>query len=210
MNESKRRIPKKFSKVDKTFINRLLKDEDNGIFNTFSVFPKKLNFYGKEPEEDIILVTRSHWIAYVPGFLFALLFLLLPILIIFLSNTINLFNSPNVYIGILIVGIILCINILVTTILKWYYTVNIITDQRIVVVRMDNAFYHLYSEAQLEKIEDVSHKPIGFWSNIFDVGDVDIDTAGHEVDFHLKTLPKPRELQDVLNDLLEMKQKGKI
>ena len=210
MNESNRRIPKKFSNVDKTFINRLLEDEDNGIFNTFSVFPKKLNFYGKEPEEDIILVIRSHWIAYVPGGMFALLFLLLPILIISLSNAINLFNSPSVYIGMLIVGIILCINIFVTTILKWYYTVNIITDQRIIVVRVDNAFYHLYSEAQLEKIEDVSHKPIGFWSNIFDVGDVDIDTAGHEVDFHLKTLPKPRELQDILNDLLEMKQKGKI
>ena len=204
------RIPKKFSNIDKTFVNRLLKDEDRSIFNTFSVFPKKLNFYGKEPEEEIILVVRSHGIAYIPGIRFGLLFLILPILIAYLSREIHIFNSNEMYIGLIIVGIILCINILITTILKWYYTVNIVTDQRIVVVRMDNAFYHSYSEAQLEKIEDISHRPIGLWSNIFDVGDVDIDTAGHEVDFHLKTLPKPRELQDILNDLLEMKQKGKI
>ncbi len=210
MNDSKRRIPKKFSKVDKSFVNRLLQNEDKSVFNTFSVFPKKLNFYGKEPGEEIVLVVRSHFIAYIPSAFFGLLFLILPVLIIALSIKIEFFNSAVIYIGLFIVGIILCINILVTTILKWYYTVNIITDQRIVVVRMDNAFYHLYSEAQLEKIEDVSHKPIGFWSNIFDVGDVDIDTAGHEVDFHLKTLPKPRELQDVINDLLEMKQKGNI
>ncbi len=210
MRESKSRIPKKFSNVDKTFVNRLLKDEDRSIFSTFSVFPKKLNFYGKEPEEEIILVVRSHWIAYVPGIIFALLFLILPILITYLSREIHIFDSSEIYIGMIIVGFMLSVNILVTTILKWYYTVNIITDQRIVVVRMDNAFYHSYSEAQLEKIEDVSHRPIGIWSNIFDVGDVDIDTAGHEVDFHLKTLPKPRELQDILNDLLEMKQKGKI
>ena len=204
------RIPKKFSNIDKTFVNRLLKDEDRSIFNTFSVFPKKLNFYGKEPEEEIILVVRSHGIAYIPGIIFGLLFLILPILIAYLSREIHIFNSNEMYIGLIIVGIILCINILITTILKWYYTVNIVTDQRIVVVRIDNAFYHSYSEAQLEKIEDISHRPIGLWSNIFDVGDVDIDTAGHEVDFHLKTLPKPRELQDILNDLLEMKQKGKI
>ncbi len=210
MNDSKRRIPKKFSKVDKSFVNRLLQNEDKSVFNTFSVFPKKLNFYGKEPGEEIVLVVRSHFIAYIPNAFFGLLFLILPVLIIALSIKIEFFNSAVIYVGLFIVGIILCINILVTTILKWYYTVNIITDQRIVVVRMDNAFYHLYSEAQLEKIEDVSHKPIGFWSNIFDVGDVDIDTAGHEVDFHLKTLPKPRELQDVINDLLEMKQKGNI
>lgn len=210
MNDSKRRIPKKFSKVDKSFVNRLLQSEDKSVFNTFSVFPKKLNFYGKEPGEEIVLVVRSHFIAYVPSTFLGLLFLILPVIIIALSMKIEFLNSAVIYVGLFIVGIILCINILVTTILKWYYTVNIITDQRIVVVRMDNAFYHLYSEAQLEKIEDVSHKPIGFWSNIFDVGDVDIDTAGHEVDFHLKTLPKPRELQDVINDLLEMKQKGNI
>ena len=210
MSDRKIRVPKKFSKVDKSFVKRLLENEDRSLFNTFSVFPKKLNFYGKEPSEEIVLVVRSHWIAYIPGTLFALLFLILPMILIVVSKRIDLFNSTSIYIGLLIVGIILCLNILVTTVLKWYYTVNIITDQRIVVVRTDNAFYHSYSEAQLEKIEDISHRPIGFWSNIFDVGDVDIDTAGHEVDFHLKTLPKPRELQDVLNDLLEMKQKGNI
>lgn len=210
MSEMKKRIPKKFVDVDKTFVNRLLEEERKSTFSTFSVFPKKLNFYGKEPEEEIILIVRSHWIAYVPGVFFGLLFLLLPILITSLSEKINLFNSNAIYVGMMIVGVMLCINIFVTTILKWYYTVNIVTDQRIVVVRTDNAFYHSYSEAQLEKIEDISHRPIGLWSNIFDVGDVDIDTAGHEVDFHLKTLPRPRELQDILNDLLEMKQKGKI
>ena len=110
----------------------------------------------------------------------------------------------------LVVCLVLALNVTITTILKWYYTVNIVTDQRIVVIKMDNAFYHSYAEAQLEKIEDVTHTNIGVLGTIFDVGDVHIDTAGHGVDFHLRMLPRPRELQDVINDLLEMKQKGDI
>lgn len=210
MKDRTKRIPKKFNNVNKSFINRLFDEEKGSFPNSFYVFPKKLNFYGKEEGEEIVLVARSHWIEYVPGILLSFVFTLIPFLLISLSSKIQSLESITLYGGFMIVGILLSINILVTTILRWYFTVNIITDQRIVVVRMFSAFYHTYSEAQLEKIEDVTHLPIGFWSNIFDVGDVQIDTAGHEVDFRLSTIPRPREMQDVINDLLEMKQKGRI
>jgi len=210
MKDTKRRIPKKFANVDKSFINRLYKEEEHGLLTSFSVFPKKLNFYGKDPGEEIVLIVRTHWIAYLPDLFFILISFLIPIFLIWFSKEMDILGSFALYIGVLIVGVVLGINIFVTTILKWYYTVNIVTDQRIVVVRMENAFNHSYAEAQLEKIEDVTHTTIGFWGNFLDVGDVKIDTAGHEVDFHLSTLPRPRELQDVINDLLEMKQKGNI
>ncbi len=210
MKDSKRRIPKKFSNVDKSFVNRLFQEENHGPLTSFSVFPKKLNFYGKDPGEEVVLVVRTHWIAYITNYIFFLLFLILPIVIILLSSYFDFLGSLSLQIGVLIVGILLSMNIFINTLLKWFYTVNIITDQRIVVVRMENAFYHSYAEAQLEKIEDVTHTTMGFWGNILDVGDVKIDTAGHEVDFHLKILPRPRQLQDVINDLLEMKQKGNI
>lgn len=210
MRDTKRHIPKKFANVDKSFINRLYQEEQHGPLTSFSVFPKKLNFYGKDPGEEIVLIVRTHWIAYVPDLFFVLVSLLFPILLIALSKEMDLLGSAALYVGVLVVGGLLALNIFVTTILRWYYTVNIITDQRIVVVRMENAFNHSYAEAQLEKIEDVTHTTMGFWGNFLDVGDVKIDTAGHEVDFHLSTLPRPRELQDVINDLLEMKQKGNI
>lgn len=210
MKDNKRNIPKKFSNVDKSFVNRLFEEENHGPLTSFSVFPKKLNFYGKDPGEEVVLVVRTHWIAYISNFVFFLLFLILPIVIISLSGNFDFLESLPLQTGVLIVGMLLSMNIFINTLLKWFYTVNIVTDQRIVVVRMENAFYHSYAEAQLEKIEDVTHTTMGFWGNILDVGDVKIDTAGHEVDFNLKTLPRPRQLQDVINDLLEMKQKGNI
>ncbi|KKP65892.1 MAG: hypothetical protein UR61_C0009G0009 [candidate division WS6 bacterium GW2011_GWE1_34_7] len=210
MKKERKYIPKKFEKVDKSFINKLKSEEQHGPLSSFSIFPKRVTFYGKDPDEDIVLIVRTHWIAFVPHVAFIFLLLVLPILFLLLSTQVSFLGTVTLYLGMLIVCLILAINITVTTILKWYYTVNIVTDQRIVVIRMENAFYHSYAEAQLEKIEDVTHTNIGALGTIFDVGDVQIDTAGHGVDFHLKMLPRPRELQDVINDLLEMKQKGDI
>jgi hypothetical protein len=106
--------------------------------------------------------------------------------------------------------VLIALNVLVTAILKWFYSVIVITDRRFVVVNLKSGFYHSYSEAQLKNIEDVTHTMTGFWGNIFDIGNLDVDTAGHEIDFRLKMVPKPRELQDIINDLVEMKKKGKI
>lgn len=210
MNKERKYIPKKFAKVDKSFINKLRSEEEHGPLSSFSIFPKKVTFYGKDPKEDIVLIVRTHWIAFVPNFLLILLVLAIPIIFLSLSSQFAFFGSKVLYIGMLIVCLTIALNITITSIVKWYYTVNIVTDQRIVVIKTENAFYHSYAEAQLEKIEDVTHTNIGALGNIFDVGNVQIDTAGHGVDFSLKMIPRPRDMQDVINDLLEMKQKGDI
>jgi len=209
MTKDKRYIPKKFKKANKSFVNRILTEKERSSLIGFDVFPRKVNFYGKDPEEDVVLIVRRHWIAFVPPVLLSLLVVCTPFIYLLLTAQIASFSFV-LYLGIWIVALILSFNMIVTTALRWHYTVNLITDERIVCIRMDNAFYHSYSEAQLEKIEDITHTHVGILGGIFDFGDVQIDTAGHDVDFKLRTIPRPRELQDVLNDLLEMKQKGDI
>lgn len=207
--KKKRYIPKKFSKANKSFINRVISQRDRSPLTGFSIFPKKVNFYGKDPDEEVVLIARKHWIALFPSVCLTISVALLPFIYMLITLQMESF-SVILYIGVWIVALTLAFNMLITTALRWHYTVAIVTDQRIVSIRMDNAFYHSYSEAQLEKIEDVTHTTIGFLGSIFDYGDVQIDTAGHDVDFILTKIPRPRELQDVINDLLEMKQKGEI
>jgi hypothetical protein len=210
MKKSDKNLPKKFRSTDKSFINKLAVESNSFHGSSFLPFPKNVDFYGKDSDEDIVLIVRSHWIAYVPSILLALLVMVIPVIFLILSANYPFIGSPVLYTGMLVVAVVIAINIVITTILRWFYTVNIITDQRIVVIEMNNAFSHKYSEAQLEKIEDVTHQTLGFIGTFFDVGNVYIDTAGHGVDFTLKTLPRPRDVQDVINDLLEMKQKGEI
>lgn len=210
MRNSDKRIPKKFQKSNKTFVERVFSEQEEKHTPGFLAFPKKVSFYGKDSDEDIVLIVRRHWIAYLPDIFIILLVLLVPLILLLFSTKLVFLGSPVLYIGMFVLSIALSSTLVLSTILKWYYTIHIVTDQRIVVVKMNNAFYHSYSEAQLEKIEDINHKHVGFLGTFFDVGNLDIDTAGHGVDFTLSMLPRPREMQDILNDLLEMKQKGDI
>ena len=69
---------------------------------------------------------------------------------------------------------------------------------------------HSMSEAQLEKIEDVTHKQLGILGSFFDVGSVYIQTAGTAQNIEFTNVPRPRDIQDILIDMLESKQKGEI
>ncbi len=210
MNKHKQEIPEKFQNTHKSFVKKLFKQNNQLHTRSFMPFPKNISFYGKDKGEEIVLIVRQHWIAYLPNIAIALLILLLPLVLLSISFSSPLVGTPTLYIGMLIVAGTASFNILITTIARWFYTITIVTDERIVAVKMQNAFSHSYVEAQLEKIEDVTHRTVGFLGTFLDVGDVDIDTAGHEIDFRLTLLPRPRDIQDVLNDLLEMKQKGDI
>ena len=69
---------------------------------------------------------------------------------------------------------------------------------------------HSMAEAQLERIEDVTHKQLGVIGSVFDVGSVYIQTAGAQNEIEFSNVPRPRDIQDILFDLLELKQKGEI
>ena len=60
------------------------------------------------------------------------------------------------------------------------------------------------------RIEDVSHTTIGIIGSIFDIGTVYIQTAGAKAEIEFQNIPRPRDVQDILYDLLELKQEGEI
>ena len=86
MDKPKRNIPKKFQKSKKSFVDRVYLESQKSSFNNVSAFPKGVSFYGKDSDEDIVLVVRAHWIAYLPDLFVILLVLLLPVLLLFLSG----------------------------------------------------------------------------------------------------------------------------
>lgn len=205
------KIPKKFTKVKKTFIEKITKDLAGGHFSSFSAFPKGTTFNGQDDKEDIVILIRKHPAVYIPQFLGFLLLMFSPLIFYSVLNVLgNGKISMALWLGTSLFFVLLAITLLVDTFFKWYYSVNIITDERIIDVDFSNILYHKFSEAQLERIEDVSHKPTGIFSSIFDYGTVYIQTAGTKPEFEFDSIPRPRDVQDTLLDLLELKQKGKI
>ena len=197
-------IPKKLRKTQKSFIKTLSNESsDKGLLR---VFPKDISFHGQDKGEDVVLVVRAHWITWAPSFLLSIFIVCLPII---LTSLIGGISIPLFW-GLILLGILISLTIVLNTFFKWFYSVNIITTQRIIDVDFVNAFQHKFSEAQLEKIEDISHEHVGLVGSLFDVGTVYIQTAASQAEFEFQNIPRPRDVQDTLNDLLEMKQKGEI
>ncbi len=202
--ENPNQIPKKFRKLNKSFLDHI----QMGNNSSFMSFPRGLTFLGKEKEENVILIVRSHWIMYVPHLFLALLSLTLPFL--FRLVIPELTENLSLFIVFFIFSGLLFLTVLVFAIVKWYFNVNIITDQRVIDLDFTSVLSHTSSEARLERIEDVTHKQIGLIGSVFDVGTVYIQTAGAKSEIEFNNIPRPREVQDILYDLLESKQKGEI
>jgi hypothetical protein len=207
----KNSIPKKFSKSKKTFVDRISNDITSSAFSSFCAFPPGITFNGQDDKEDIVLMVRQHPAIFILKALLVIFLLVSPIILFPVLN--SLFEGAiNValWMGGSLVFLLLAITLAADSFFKWFYSVNIITDERIVDVDFSNILYHKFAEAQLEKIEDVSHKPAGLLSTVFDFGNVYIQTAGTNPEFVFDNVPRPRDVQDTITDLLELKEENKI
>lgn len=197
------KIPKKFRNIKRSFMENIVLKNDH----SFKSFPS-VSFHGKEQDEEVILIIRSHWIVYVPQIVLAILVLTLPWILAAISS--DIFKSAVVFISLLITSLLVGASILIATLVKWYYNVDMITDQRVVDLDFPNIMAHTMSETQLEHIEEVTQKQLGLLGSVFDVGTVYVQTAGSNQNIEFTNIPRPRDVQEILSDLLESKDKGEI
>lgn len=204
------RIPKKFTKLNKSFLDRIEKDINSSSVSSYCAFPPGVSFNGQDDKEHIVLMVRKHPAVFIPQMLLVIFLLITPSIFSNILDEIAGKGNFALMLGITVFCLLLAVTVLVDTYFKWFYTVNIITDERIVDVDFINILYHKYSEAQLERIEDVTHRPVGILSSIFDYGNVYVQTAGSKPEFLFDSVPRARDVQDTLLDLLELKQDKKI
>ena len=129
---------------------------------------------------------------------------------------VSLLLAPK-FLGSLLIGLalfliifLIALSIAMFTFLKWFFNVNIITDQRVVDIDIKALFTYQATEARLDKIEDITTKQVGLLSNFFNIGTVYIQTAGSKAEIEFDEVANPKEVQDILSDLLELKKGGEI
>lgn len=203
-------IPDKFKLNRKSFVTKITQATSRANISNFCAFPQNVSFTGKEMEECVVLLVRRSLVTYWPQYLLILLFLVAPFIFGILLSAWEGEGVGAIGLSATIFFWLLAITVAVDTFLKWFYSVNIVTDQRIIDVDFNNVLYHRYSDTQLENIQDVTHAVAGFLGSIFDFGNVYIQTAGTNPEFVFENVPKPRIVQDTIQDLLEMKQEGTL
>lgn len=130
----------------------------------------QLDFEGQRPGEELLFVFRRHIIAMRKGFyllLGPLVITAIPPLI--WQDNLELFLLP---VGGLILGLILFFYHW----MMWYFTVYIVTNQRLRQVTQRGFFGKDVVELRLSKIQNISYNIPGFSGEIFGFGTIVIQT----------------------------------
>jgi ABC-type multidrug transport system fused ATPase/permease subunit len=167
----------------------------------------KALFPGQQENEQICLVIREHWISLflklVIWFLFAAVYLVIDYLdVVYLPSNIDSAFLPLVEVVKIAFLMFLALGLFIIFTL-YYLNVYIITSERIVNIQQLGLLRHTISELHLEQIQDVTAEIHGLPENVFDYGDVFIQTAGETERFVFQNIPGPTKVTKLILDLYE-------
>ncbi len=168
--------------------------------SSFIVLPsRKIKFETQEPEEEILMILRAHWITNVSWVLTAILLLFSPVVLRFFPL---LSSFPFRYqLMFVIIWYLVLLMYVFEKFLSWFFNLSIITDERIIDVDFINLTTKKVSDADIDKIQDVSYTNSGAFGAIFNYGNVMVQTAAEVSEFSFEKIPNPGKVADVLQHL---------
>lgn len=159
----------------------------------------QLNFDGQRDDEKVLFVFRRHMIAMRKGFYILLIILLISSIppLIWRYN-LELFLLP-------IAGLLVGLLLFSYHFILWYFSIYIVTDQRIRQVTQRGFFGKDVIDLRLSKVQSISYNIPGFSGDMFHFGTVVIhtfvgDLVIHNVEHPVKIYNK---LQNAINNITE-------
>ena len=161
----------------------------------------QLDFDGQRPGEEVRFIFRRHVIAMRKGFYCLLIPLLLTSIppLIWQEN-LELFLLP-------VAGFVLGLILFFYHWMIWYFTVYLVTDQRVRQITQKGIFGKDVVELQLSKIQNISYNIPGLSGEIFGFGTIVIQTFVG--DLVIRNVEHPEKiynkLQDAVSDAVDSK-----
>jgi len=182
-------------------------------WTSFALHPKGIRFETQEESEEIILFLRQHIILLIPHIVLVGLLIIIPP-VIFPMIFRSLSESVALPVGYMIIGwafwYVVVFGILLTNIIHWFFNIFIVTNKRIIDIDFVNLLYKEFSEAKIDKIQDISFQTMGILATMFDYGNVFIQTASEKPNFVFESVPKPAKVVDVISDLIQVNEHKQV
>lgn len=193
----------------KQIVNPYLVKKDTFIrqaLSSFLAFPEGIRFVTQEPGETIVLLLRKHWITNIGWIIVTAFLIILPIFlypVLFMAGIFPI-DTPLVFSTFLIFSwYLLTFSYILVNFILWYFTVSIVTNERIIDVDFVNLLHKQFAETRISKVEDVTSKTGGFIKSFFDYGDVFLQTAATNSVFHFIAVPRPDKVVKIVNQLMD-------
>ncbi len=167
----------------------------------------KFMFPGQQANEKICLVFRQHWITLFSKLLTWLILVAAFFALSYFDNQYLPGLVDEAYLPIVDVVKVVFVMALVlglfVVLVLYYLNMYVVTSERIVDIKQSSLLHHTISELHLEQIQDVTADVKGFLENIFDYGDVYIQTAAETERFKFDKVPNPTKVTKLILDLYE-------
>lgn len=185
--------------VKKEAYKSLRSMQERKPLSSFLFCPDGINFETMEKEEKVILFLRKHLITNIPWIFMGLLMFLAPTMV----STLGIFDSipSNFRFIFILMWYLITTAYTLESFLTWFFNVYIVTDERIIDIDFYNLIYKEVSDANIDKIQDVTYKMGGVIRTLFNYGDVLIQTASEIPNFDFLAVPRPDMVARVLQDL---------
>jgi hypothetical protein len=181
------------------FQKRHLAGHSHSRFSAFNLYPEHINFEIKEDGEEIVLMLRQHIVINLKWIIVTLLLLIgLPIVV---SLGVLSALPPGYAAVITLIWYLVTATYAIEGFLGWYFNVFFITTKRIIDVDFFNLIDKRVSDAEIEKIQDVSYTTKGVLGTALNYGDVLIQTAAETQEFDFNSVPSPDKVVKILNEL---------
>lgn len=159
-------------------------------------------------DEEVLLVFRKHALVMRKGLIFASIGLLLPMLYIlaltqvYANNPEKLPSVGSFYVA-LGVGLILALLIMVPYWISWYYSVYIVTNQRLIQITQKGFFHRSMVTLGLEQIQMVNYEISGLEQTLLGFGTIGVQTYVGSLTIHDVHHPAKiqKKLLHILRDL---------
>src|SRR3989344_3883938 len=170
------------------------------LWGAYSVRPGK-KFINEQMDEEVVLLLRAHPVTNSGWILLVILGLILPGLLV----VIGIFEPVPAkfvfmgrliwYLGVLGFGLEKFFN--------WYYSVFIVTNERLVDIDFINLLYRVVTHVNLNHIEEPSMTTGGLARLMFHYGDVTVSTAAENPNVEALKVPYPDKVVAIVSELAE-------
>lgn len=179
-----------------------------GLFSALAIFPKATKFEAQDEKEKIVLLLRPHFVTNIWWIVLALLMSVMPQFLIFVPVISLLPDNYLLVLTLLWYAIVLAF--VFERFLMWFFSVNIVTDERVIDVDFYGLLFKHVSVAQLDRIEDVNYFQKGILGSFFNFGDVLIQTAAEVTGFVFNRIPNPDRVVKVLSELIAQEKQEEL
>lgn len=158
-------------------------------------------FIMQQQDEEIVMLLRAHPITNVGWILLVLGMLIVPSLLL----AVGMFAEVDwryVFIGRL-TWYLVALAVAFEKFLHWYYTLFLVTNERLVDIDFVNLMHRIVTYANLNHIEEPAMVTGGFVRSIFQYGNVHVTTASNMPSVEALAVPWPHKVVDIISRLSE-------